>query len=411
MTVAGMFLRFRWKRQGLRLLGGLLLAAVAFLLLLCLTESPLYAWRLLAYGPSDTGDIDRFPARPIAAGPQVAPLPVAFAPLPETVTFPYQGQPRTENLRALIERTDTAAFLVVREGAIITQVYASGDERTLHTSFSVAKAFDSALIGAAIADGFIGSVDDPVIRYVPEIAGRGLDALTLRNLLRMDSGIAYRSEESLPFFLAPFSDDALTYYAADLRGVALRVRAGETPLGAAFHYNNYHPLLEGLILERATGMPVAVYLQERIWKPLGAAYSASWSLDSADSGFEKMESGLNATAMDYARFGLLYLHGGFFNGTQILPEAWVTASTAPDPADVRPWETMAEFWAQGGYYGYHWWGLQNADGSHDFSALGHLWQVIYVAPRKDAVIVRLGSAPDPAVDWALVMQALVDELP
>jgi CubicO group peptidase (beta-lactamase class C family) len=91
----------------------------------------------------------------------------------------------------------------------------------------------------------------------------------------MDTGIRYRSEDEL---LAPFSDDALTYYPPDLRQIAFSVQKGSTPIGAAFHYNNFHPLLEGLIIERATGMPVATYLQERIWKPMGAEFPASWSI-------------------------------------------------------------------------------------------------------------------------------------
>ncbi|MBN1259335.1 MAG: serine hydrolase [Anaerolineae bacterium] len=400
------------KKRLLVLIGiGLLVALLAFVSALCLFDSPRYAWRILAYGQSDTGDIARFPARPIAAASHVSALPVEPASLPETVTFPYRGQSHTESLQTLIQRTGTAAFLVVRDDKIVMQVYHEGETATPHTSFSVAKSFDSALIGAAIADGYIDSVNDPVIHYVPEIAGRGLDDLTIRNLLRMDSGIAYRSEEEGPFFLSPFCDDALTYYGADLREVALRVQAGGSPLGAAFHYNNYHPLLEGLIIERATGMSVAVYLQERIWKPLGAAFPASWSLDSEVSGFEKMESGINAAAVDYARFGLLYLHNGFYNGTQILPRSWIVESTAPDPADTRIWETQPDYLDYGGYYGYHWWGLQNAGGSYDFSALGHLWQLIYVAPRKNVVIVRLGNETDPAVDWSLVARSLVDQLP
>jgi len=269
----------------------------------------------------------------------------------------------------------------------------------------------SALIGAAIDDGLIGSVDDPVIRYLPELEGRGLDGLTIRNLLRMDSGIAYREDENLPFFLAPFSDDALSYYAPDLRKIALGVREGGSAIGSAFHYNNFHPLLEGLILERVTGKPVAAYLEERIWKPLGTAYPASWNLDSRSSGFEKMESGFNATAMDYARFGLLFLHGGLVNGTRILSETWVTESTAPDPEDRRLWETYSDFPSYGGYYGYHWWGLKNADGSHDYSAIGNFWQLVYVAPRKNTVIVRMGKTEGKDVYWPLVLQALADALP
>ena len=248
-----------------------------------------------------------------------------------------------------------APFSFLKDDRLISETYLKSSREDINTSFSVAKSFDSALIGAAIADGSIQSVDDPVIKYVPEIAGRGLDTLTIRNLIRMDSGIRFRGSDDV---LVPFSDDALTYYPPDLRRIALSAQPGKTPIGAAFYYNKIHPLLEGLILERATGMPVTDYLQERIWKPMGAEFPASWSLDSQASGFEKMESGINARALDYARFGLIYLHNGFWNGKQILPAAWIAASTAPDPADVRPFEVFPEWKEWGGYYGYHWWGLK-----------------------------------------------------
>ncbi len=193
------------------------------------------------------------------------------------------------------------------------------------------------MIGAAIADGKIGSLNDPLLRYIPEIAGRGLDALTIRDLLMMNSGIRYSSGDEIPFYRSPFSDDAFTYYSTDMRKIALSVQASGAPIGAAFRYNNYHPLLEGLIVERATGMHVAEYLQERIWKPMGAEFPASWSLDSQASGFEKMESGINARAVDYARFGLIFLHDGRWNGVQILPETWVRESTTPLRPDPRAW--------------------------------------------------------------------------
>jgi CubicO group peptidase (beta-lactamase class C family) len=131
-------------------------------------------------------------------------------------------------------------------------------------------------------------------------------AITLRDLLTMSSGIRYREGG----FTSPLGDDTYTYYGVDLRDVALnRVRIVGPP-GVSWQYNNYHPLLLGLVLERATGMPVSEYMATRLWQPLGAEADATWSLDSEDSGFEKMESGLNATPVDYARFGLLFLHDG-----------------------------------------------------------------------------------------------------
>jgi CubicO group peptidase (beta-lactamase class C family) len=227
----------------------------------------------------------------------------------------------------------------------------------------------------------------------------------------MDSGIRYISADDRIFIFEPFSDDALTYYPPDLRKVALNVQASTTPIGATFKYNNFHPLLEGLIIERATGMHVAEYLQERIWKPMGAEFPASWSLDSEKSGFEKMESGINAAAIDFARFGLVYLHNGNWNGNQILPEVWIIKSTAPDPNDKRFSEDFSGWQEFGGYYGYHWWGLKKNDGSYDFMASGHLGQYIYVSPEKNMVVVRFGSEPDSNVLWYDVIKSLVNQMP
>jgi len=195
-----------------------------------------------------------------------------------------------------------------------------------------------------------------------------------------------------------------------LRKVALSVDASGAPIGKAFRYNNYHPLLEGLIIERATGMHVAEYLQEKFWKPMGAEFPASWSLDSDKSGFEKMESGINARAVDYARFGLIFLHNGFWNGVQILPESWVRESTEPLRPDPRTRETMSDWPNYNGYYKYHWWGINNSDGTYDFYAHGRYDQIIYVAPRKNVVIVRLGDRLDENVQWPLVIHNVIDQL-
>lgn len=392
------------------LIGIIAVLVVGLFVAMSIFNSPGYAWRVLTMFQSDTGDINRFPIRPIANGTTISPLPISPESIPTNVTYSYKGEPRTENLQELIERTNSSAFVVIRNDEIILQVYHNSQYNRPNTSFSIAKSFDSAMIGAAIQDGFILSADDPVIKYIPEIAGRGLDALTIRNLLRMDTGIRYISADDRSFFFEPFSDDALTYYPPDLRRIALSVQPSGTPIAAAFHYNNFHPLLEGMIIERATGMHVAEYLQERIWKPMGAEFPASWSLDSENSGFEKMESGINAVAVDFARFGLIYLHKGFWNGVQILPETWIAQSTEPDPNDIRPFEVYPSWEELGGYYGYHWWGLKNPDGSYDFMARGNLGQTIYVSPQKNMVVVRFGPEPDSGVIWSFVIQSLVNQM-
>lgn len=387
------------------LIGLFLIFIVVMFIAMSLVVSPGYAWRVLTMLRSDTQDYRVFPSREIQNDTTYSPIERGNYPIPSQVEYRYKDGTRTENLDDLLKRTGTRAFLILKDDQLIFEAYPTSSREEINTSFSVAKSFDSAMIGAAIADGYIGSVDDPVIKYVPEIAGRGLDALTIRNLIRMDTGIRYRSEDDI---FVPFSDDALTYYPPDLREIALSVQPGKTPIGAAFHYNNFHPLLEGLIIERATGMHVAEYLQERIWKPMGAEFPASWSLDSETSGFEKMESGINARAVDYARFGLLYLHNGSWRGKQILPADWVTESTRPN---TRPFEVVPSWKEVGGYYGYHWWGLNNTDGTYDFMARGHLGQTIYVAPRKNMVVVRFGNESDPNVIWSFVIQALIDQMP
>ncbi len=311
---------FKWMAV---LLGIVVLLVAILFITMSVNQSPTYAWRVLRYGELDTQDYRIFPERPILNEDTYSLLPRGEQGTPYEVEYPYNGETRKETLDELLNRTDTRAFLIVKDDQLIFETYLNSSKNEINTSFSSAKSFDSAMIGAAIADGYINSVEDPVIKYIPEIKGRGLDALTIRDLLLMNSGIRYVEGDELPFYQVPFADDAVTYYASDLRKAALRVQASGTPLGKAFHYNNYHPLLEGLIIERTTGMHVAEYLQERFWKPMGAEFPASWSLDSKSSGFEKMESGINARARDYARFGLIFLHDGFWNGVQILPKEWV----------------------------------------------------------------------------------------
>lgn len=392
------------------LCGVIILLFLALFVTLSLFNSPTYAWRLLRYGQSDIGDTAVFPERPILNGETVSFISRRNEGIPYEVEYLYRDETRKEVLDDLLQRTGTRAFLILKEDELIRETYLGSSRESINTSFSSAKSFNSALIGAAIAEGKIGSVNDPVIQYIPEIAGRGLDRLTIRDLLLMNSGIRYVEGGELPFYYAPFADDALTYYPPDLREVTLHVEASGAPIGEAFRYNNYHPLLEGLILERVTGMTVAQYLQEKFWKPMGAEFPASWSLDSEENGFEKMESGINARAIDFARFGLIFLHNGYWNGVQILPESWVRESTEPLRPDPRTWETFPSWLDYGGYYKYHWWGINNADGSYDFCAQGRYGQIIYVAPRKNAVLVRLGDELDENVLWPLVIHNVVDQL-
>jgi CubicO group peptidase (beta-lactamase class C family) len=326
---------------------------------------------------SDVGDQHRFPARGIPAGVRASPL---RAGVEADLVLRGEGEALDEFLRD----TDTLAFLVVHEDRVAYERYFGGATReSLQTSFSAAKSFVSALVGIAIDKGLIGSVDDPVTRYLPELAARdpGFRQITLRHLLTMSSGIRYQEGAGFPW---PFGDDTYTYYGVDLRDLALtRVRI-DAPPGLAWQYNNYHPLLLGLVLERTTGTSVSDFMARRLWQPLGAEADATWNLDSERSGFEKMESGLNARPVDYARFGLLFLHNGELNDRRIVSKEWVRASTGAEPATDPAY-----------YYGYRFFWWRDVERPGRFYAFGKYGQYIYVAPDADTVVVRFGR------DWGV----------
>lgn len=350
--------------------------------------------RVLIWQESDIGDQYRFPCRTIDTKPPSSALPSGVS--VDLRARGFLGQP-DQPLEAALRTTSTRALLVIHDDQIVYEDYFDGaGPHTTETSFSVAKSFVSTLVGIAIEQGHIHSVDDAVTDYVPELAQRDpwFAQITIRDLLTMRSGLRYE-ESGLPW---PFEDDTYTYLGTDLRQVALERSHIEEPAGQRWLYNNYNPLLIGLVLERATGMSVSDYMSRVLWQPLGAVDDATWSLDSKASGFEKMESGLNVTARDYARFGLLFQHGGQWNRQQIVPPAWVQTATAPQ-VDT-PW---------GNPYGEFWW----IDGQRpeNFFAFGDYGQYIYVAPRDHTVIVRIGS--DWGTDnphWLGLFHDLIDQV-
>jgi len=291
----------------------------------------------------------------------------------------FEQNPAISDLDGFLERTQTQAFIVIQNDTILYEKYFDGASRdTIVTSFSCAKQWDSALIGAAIDDGYIQSVDDPITDYLPELAERNpaFSKITIYDLLRMSSGIEYDGLGGLD------GDDSKTYYYPDLRKLALKETTIVDSPGSGFLYNNYHPLLLGIILERATGMSVTDYLEARIWQPIGMEFDGSWSLDSETSGFEKMESGINGRAIDFAKFGRLFLNNGNWDGTQVLPTDWIVESTRPDTGSVGYYP----------YYKYAWESKTHGESDYDYYAEGHHGQEIYVSPYKNLIIVRNGKA-------------------
>ena len=390
------------KKMGKILLWVLGILVAAFLVLVLtfsIIYSPEYVMRVLRWGNSDVSDYLVFPERPIAKAES------AFHFHDQTgdndIEDSFTAHPLVDNLDEFIKDTSTQALLVIDEDALLYEQYGPGFQRdSIVTSFSAAKSFGSLLIGVAIDQGYIDSVNDPITEYIPELAERDerFEQIMIRDLLKMSSGIKY---EEFPFLNG---DDALTYYYPDLRQLAINKTEIVGQPGESFLYNNYHPLLIGIILERATGQPVAEFFEKNIWQEIGSEYSASWSLDEA--GFEKMESGINARAIDFAKFGRLLLNEGEWDGEQVISAQWIKESIQDEghPEDYyeRSFGPEIRDAAEGGYYQYMWYGLKRDGGVDDFYAAGKYGQIIYVSPQANLVIVRNGETYGPNMglfDW------------
>ncbi|MFP5399803.1 MAG: serine hydrolase domain-containing protein [Gammaproteobacteria bacterium] len=392
------------RRRLLRAVAGVAIAAAAMLALAvswALAVYPAaYVFRTFVWMDADVDDRLRFPAREIAARPGASELPVALQPARVRQAF-AAAQPDAD-IDAWLAARQTLGFVVLQHGRVIFEGYYHGHRRDDRaTSFSTAKLLLAALVVAAAEDGLL-DLDEPVTKRLPELQAR--DArfahITLRHLLGMRAGIRYR-ETGLPN-----GDDAKTYYWPDLRSLALQQTVVAREPAADWLYNNYHPLLVGLVLERASGMPVARYLEQRLWQPAGMAAGASWSLDSEASGFEKLESGVNARTLDFARFGQLMLDGGVAtDGRRVLGERSVLALTGPQGAADLGHRR------EGMYYQLFWWGQRDARWGDAFYAQGNHGQFVFVSPAHGVVIARnaraYGATP---AQWIGLFSQMADHL-
>ncbi|XRQ14937.1 serine hydrolase domain-containing protein [Actinomadura welshii] len=282
----------------------------------------------------------------------------AYRPL--SVSYTYEGRERT--LDDYLARTGTQGFVVLDGGDIVLERYFAAGRGSLFQSWSMAKSFTSAAVGIALGEGAIESVDDPVTRYVPELAGSGFDGVSLRDLLRMSSGIDWDETSDVPAVHVAAS------LGRPLTEMAKRQERGWEP-GTRFEYTSMNSFVLAWAVAEATGVPFHAYVQRKIWEPAGMASKAYLGNDS--NGNSMGYCCVYATGRDFARFGLLYLNGGRAGGRQVVPASWVERSTRPS----APFN-------QG--YGLQWW--LGEDG--DFSASGLGGQLIWVSPRYGVVIVK-----------------------
>jgi len=286
-----------------------------------------------------------------------------------------------------LEDNKTVAFLIIKNDTIQYEKYFKGyDKESIVPSFSMAKSVTSILIGCAIDEGLIRSVDEPITNYIPELKKNGFDKVTIKHLLQMTSGIKFNES-----YVNPFGDAASFYYGLNLRKEIGKMKLKTEP-GKKFEYVSGNTQLLGLVLERSLKeKTITSYLQDKIWTPLEMEYDASWSIDRKKNGLEKTFCCLNARARDFAKIGRLYKNKGNWNGKQIVSQKWVEESTKLDTSE-----------GSANFYQYQWW-LPTPN--EDFMAEGILGQFVYVNPSKDLIIVRLGKKEGKA-DWWTIFTSL-----
>lgn len=344
--------------------------------------------RFFVYNFADTQDHKKFPSRPLVPSPE--PYHYAVA-IPERAPKSIKVGEKEEVFDTFLEDHATVAFLIIHRDTIKYERYFQGyDPARIHTSFSMAKSVMSMLIGCAIDDGFITSVDQPVTDFIPQLRDNGFDKVTVEHVLQMTSGLDF--EES---YVNPFGTAARFYYGRRMYHYMERMELERAP-GERFEYVSGNSQLLGFILERALSAKgdqrtVTQYLQDRLWTPLGMEHPSSWSIDRKNGGMEKTFCCINAPARDFAKLGSLYLHHGAWRDRQLLPSEWVAKSTAVDTSH-----------GSAAHYQYQWW-LPSEEG--DFMAQGILGQFIYVDPAHELVIVRLGRKYG-GVGWPGVFRAL-----
>ena len=276
-----------------------------------------------------------------------------------------------------IERMNTIAYLIIKDDSIRHEEYWSGYGDTSHTSsFSMAKSFVSILVGIAIQEGKIKSLDQPVSDFLPEFKEGANSKVAIRHLVTMSSAVNFNES-----YVNPFGFAAEAYYGSDLRKLVFKFYVDGEP-GKTFDYQSGNTQLLGFILRKATGMSLAEYASEKLWIPLQAKHDAYWSLDHKD-GDEKAYCCFNSNARDFARIGKLYLDSGRWNGTQVVPEQYVLESVQPAPT--------LDDGAQNQRYGYSWWLLPSYKGHDIFYARGILGQYIIMIPDLKMIVVRLGK--------------------
>lgn len=326
-----------------------------------------YIWKTLVYNYVDYDDYTIFENREIKMN----------KPQPWPDVSDSRDIDLTDSLHQFLTELETIGLLAIEDGSIIYEKYWDGyDQNTMANSFSVAKSYISALVGIALQEGKIKSLEDPITNYMPNLEGDHFSAITIKHLLTMSSGLEWIERYNMPI-----NHTSESYYGTDLWGLVSGLEKLHKP-GEVFHYKGSDPQLLSFVLKEATGQTVSDYLSEKIWVPTGSTQNALWSLD-RKNGDEKAYCCINTNARSFARFGQLYLNHGKWNGVQILDSAYIAQSIQPHGIENDKGQKTD-------YYGYQWWCMDDV-GKNVYYCRGLNGQYIFVFPESKRVVVRIGN--------------------
>lgn len=361
------------------------------LFLFCLSFTSCHIARYVYWNYADVTDYKKFPADTIRASHHPHNFPRSFLQKPLYTPEKITNDEAFKNLDQFLAANKTLAFIILRNDTLIYEKYFKGYEKnSVIPSFSVSKSFISALVGIAISEGTIRDIHQPVTDYLPEMRDPGFHKVTLEDLLTMRSGIKFNEG-----YKNPFGEAAKFYYGLNLKRYTRKLKVIHTP-GSFYEYESGNVQILGMVLEKATGKSLSEYFEEKIWKPMGAVYLATWSLDSKKYREAKAFCCINAVPEDFALFGQLYLKKGVADGHEVVPVNWVeeTLTVRNDSKD-----------SQGYPYTYLWRVMNNGS----FFAKGILGQFIFVCPQKQIVIIRMGESAG-NLDWPEFFRLLTDQL-
>lgn len=313
------------------------------------------------------------------------PVPADQFRLPETYTF--QGTAHSTD--RFLDDTDTSALLVIHNGSLVFERYfKTGGQQVPWLSMSVAKSVVSALVGIALDEGLISSIEDPISNYIPVDPGSAYDGVAICNVLQMSSGARWNEEYSDPNSDAPRLAAAMQH-SPGLSGFVASMQKEVEP-GRLCRYNSGDTQALGLLLHHVTQGAVSDFTRSRLFEPLGIEHGAYWLVD--PDGVEAVFAGLLLSARDYAKLGELYRNMGRYAGRQIVSEQWVEDSTRPLAEHAGYGKVVLGSSYTGFGYGYQWW-LTDAAAPQEFSAIGVYNQFVYVDRARNAVVVKLSANP------------------